>query len=162
MQIKTVRRETIRGEVTDVYVGDVLAAVIHPTFSGFMVFPHLSGLKVEASASFGKVLVDTQNEIIRLLGDPKTQEEQIVEWGKKTFGENEGEARQKAITEMTEFIQKATPEEAADIVIVLTRWCAIKGASLMEEVKKKMEVNLGREWHFCEEEGNYRHKPKAP
>lgn len=80
----------------------------------------------------------------------------ISEWAEETFGPSGSNARAiaRANEEMAELIRHAASddrhskiaEEIADIVIVLMRVCTRVGASLHDEINKKMARNRIREW----------------
>ncbi len=95
--------------------------------------------------------------------------ESIEKWALETFGPATSLSgiAARANQEMAELLTLANgyasysdiAAECADVVIVLTRICAMCNADLWEQVEKKMAVNRKREWTL-DGHGHGQHVPE--
>jgi hypothetical protein len=83
----------------------------------------------------------------------------IAQWCEETFGPVTPErVAKRAAEEMEELLAEPTKvEEAADVVIVLSRY-----PNLWEAVERKMAVNRARKWRLMGDGTGYHVKPEAP
>lgn len=82
----------------------------------------------------------------------------IAQWQRETFGEakDNWSSWDRARQEMFELMAKLliddrhpdSPEEIADVAIVLSRIVAAHGKDLQEEIDRKMAINRARKWQL--------------
>lgn len=74
-------------------------------------------------------------------------QKEVREWAAETFPEVQTEAVvNKLKCEVLELAERHKPAEAGDCFIILLQLAHRGGYDLLEEAKKKMEVNRGRRW----------------
>jgi predicted house-cleaning noncanonical NTP pyrophosphatase (MazG superfamily) len=85
----------------------------------------------------------------------------VGEWGNETFNPKRGN-NSKAIVhhlekEVCELMDSNSPEEAADCFILLLHHAHALGYDLLDEARKKMEINKERQWGLPDENGVVEH-----
>lgn len=84
-------------------------------------------------------------------------EQRVTRWGHETFGTDEPGLLAKLLAEMVEFAENPCEEEAADVAIMLMRYCQSRGTTLTAAVERKFAILLTRQWEPCPDTGNFRH-----
>ena len=83
---------------------------------------------------------------------------EIGKWGEQTFGAGRpGPILAHFKKEVKELLENGEPSEAADCLILLFQHAYSTGYDLMDEVRKKMEINRKRRWGKPDSEGVIEH-----
>ena len=90
----------------------------------------------------------------------KDFQKEVGEWGDRTFP-CDGDRRPGIVThlakEVIELNQSHDPEEAADCFMLLLHHAHKSGYDLLEEAKKKFEINKKRKWGKPDKHGIVEH-----
>lgn len=79
--------------------------------------------------------------------DLKTFQDELGAWGDETFPDGTPETIVNHLCrEVLELVEKHEPEEAADCFLLLLHHAHRSGYDLLEEAKKKFEINKTRKW----------------
>ena len=86
-------------------------------------------------------------------------QQEIGEWANKIFGKHQTTAGiiNHLLKEFIEFVETEAPGEAADCVLLLMQHAHEKGYDLLEEARKKHEINVNRKWGKPDEHGVIEH-----
>jgi NTP pyrophosphatase (non-canonical NTP hydrolase) len=88
-------------------------------------------------------------------------QKEVGEWADATFNPRRGNNRKAIIyhliKEVGELLESEAPEEAADCFILLLHHAHTLGYDLLEEARKKMEINQRRKWGNPDKNGVVEH-----
>ena len=83
---------------------------------------------------------------------------EVVDWGNKTFPDaTTSSILAHLAKEALELIEDQTPEEAADVCMLLMHYADKAGFDLFEAVRNKFEINKTRKWGEPDENGVIEH-----
>lgn len=85
-------------------------------------------------------------------------QKEVGDWGTKTFQKATPESIVAHLKkEVSELAESHKPQEGADCLILLLHHAHIVGYDLLEEAKKKLQINKKRRWGYPDENGVVEH-----
>jgi hypothetical protein len=88
----------------------------------------------------------------------KELQAEVNKWQRETFPHGTGRSILKHfIKEAKELVEDQSPEEAADVVILVMGWCDKMGLCLQEEIERKLAINRERIWGEPDGDGVVEH-----